>query len=92
MEISMSNVSIKIGDFRLEVNVNITCMPIPAVTHLAPEDCYPAQDGDLEWEITKVEGENNDGLDLDELVSATNSMSFENDLWEALKEEYGNGN
>ena len=85
----MSNVTIKIGDFTLDVNVEITSMPVRAVTHLAPEDCYPAEDGDLKWEITKVEGENNDGLDLDELVSATGSMSFEADLWEALKKEYG---
>ena len=92
MEISMKNVDVILNEFRLSVDVHIVSMPIKAVTHLAPEDCYPAQDGDLEWEITKVEGENNDGLDLDELVSATNSMSFENDLWEALKEEYGNGN
>jgi len=86
----MSNVTIKIGDFTLEVDVKITSMPVKAVTHLAPEDCYPAEDGELEWEITKVEGENNDGLDLDELVSATGSLSFEADLWKALIEEYSN--
>jgi len=85
----MSNVTIKIGDFTLDVDVGIISMPIPERVNAMPEDCYPAEGGELEWEITKVEGENNDGLDLDELVSATGSMSFEADLWEALKKEYG---
>jgi len=89
MEVSMSNVTIKIGDFTLDVDVGIISMPIPERVNAMPEDCYPAEGGELEWEITKVEGENNDGLDLDELVSATGSMSFEADLWEALKKEYG---
>ena len=85
----MSNVTIKIGDFTLDVDVGIISMPIPERVNAMPEDCYPAEGGELEWEITKVEGENNDGLDLDELVSATGSMSFEAGLWAALEKEYG---
>ena len=85
----MRNVTIKIGDFTLDVDVGIISMPIPERVNAMPEDCYPAEGGELEWEITKVEGENNDGLDLDELVSATGSMSFEAGLWAALEKEYG---
>jgi len=86
----MSNVTIKIGDFTLDVDVGIISMPIPERVNAMPEDCYPAEGGELEWEITKVEGENNDGLDIDALVSATGSLSFEADLWKALIEEYSN--
>jgi len=90
----MNNVSIKIGHFTLEVDVEVTSMPIPERINAMPEDCYPAEGGEIEWQITKVEGENNDGLglDLDELVSATGSMSFEANLWNALNEEYNDGN
>ena len=85
----MRNVTIKIGDFTLDVDVGMISMPIPERVNAMPEDCYPAEGGELEWEITKVEGENNDGLDLDELVSATGSMSFAAGLWTALEKEYG---
>ena len=83
----MKNVDVKIDEFTLNVDVHIVSMPIKAVTHLMPEDCYPAEEGLLEWNIVSVSGADNNGLDISELESYVCSQTFENDLWKQVLED-----
>jgi len=83
----MKNVDVQINEFTLNVDVHVVHMPIKGVTHLAPEDCYPAEEGMLEWEIVKITGADNNGLDISELESYVCSQTFENDLWTQVTED-----
>ena len=83
----MKNVDVILNEFGLSVDVHIVRMPIKGVTHLAPEDCYPAEEGMLEWEIVKITGADNNGLDISELESYVCSQTFEDDLWKQVLED-----
>jgi len=83
----MKNVDVILNEFGLSVDVHIVRMPIKAVTHLMPEDCYPAEEGMLEWEIVKITGADNNGLDISELEDYVCSQTFEDDLWKQVLED-----
>jgi len=83
----MKNVDVILNEFRLSVDVHVTHMPVKAVIHLAPEDCYPAEEGMLEWNIVSVSGTDNNGLDISELEDYVCSQRFEDDLWKQVMED-----
>jgi len=76
-----------LDDFELQVDVDVIHWPLPERVNAMPEDCYPAEEGMLEWNIINVYANNTEGLDIDDFANAVQSSNFEVLLWEAIARE-----
>ena len=83
----MTVLNVKLDDFELLVDVDVIHWPIPERVNAMPEDCYPAEEGMLEWNILSVSAINKEGLDIDDFASAVQSPEFEMLLWKAVEGE-----
>lgn len=83
----MTTLDVRLGDFELQVDVDVIHWPIPEKVNAMPEDCYEAEEGMLEWNILNVYANNMEGLDIDDFSSAVQSSEFEVLLWEAIGNE-----
>jgi len=83
----MSILGISLGEFELQVDVDVIHWPLPEKVNAMPEDCYEAEEGMLEWTILDIEANDPTGLDVDEFASAVGSPQFEELLWEAISKE-----
>ena len=83
----MTVLNVKLDDFELLVDVDVIHWPLPERVNAMPEDCYPAEEGMLEWNILNVYANNMEGLDIDDFASAVQSPEFEMLLWEAIGKE-----
>jgi len=83
----MTVLDIRLDDFELQVEVDVIHWPLPERINAMPEDCYPAEEGMLEWNILNVYANNTEGLDIDNFASAVQSSNYEVLLWEAIGKE-----
>ena len=83
----MSIVDVRLGEFELQVEVDVIHWPLPAKVNAMPEDCYEAEEGMLEWNILSVSANNTEGLDIDDFANAVQSPEFEMLLWKAVEGE-----
>jgi len=83
----MTVLDVRLDDFELQVDVDVIHWPLPERVNAMPEDCYPAEEGMLEWNILNVYANNMEGLDIDDFASAVQSPEFEMLLWEAIGKE-----
>jgi len=83
----MTVLDVKLDDFELQVDVDVIHWPLPERVNAMPEDCYPAEEGMLEWNIINVYANNTEGLDIDDFANAVQSSNFEVLLWEAIARE-----
>ena len=83
----MTVLNVKLDDFELQVDVDVIHWPLPERVNAMPEDCYPAEEGMLEWNIINVYANNTEGLDIDDFANAVQSSNFEVLLWEAIARE-----
>ena len=83
----MTVLHVKLDDFELQVDVDVIHWPLPERVNAMPEDCYPAEEGMLEWNIINVYANNTEGLDIDDFANAVQSSNFEVLLWEAIARE-----
>ena len=83
----MTVLNVKLDDFELQVDVDVIHWPLPERVNAMPEDCYPAEEGMLEWNILSVSANNTEGLDIDDFANAVQSSNFEVLLWEAIARE-----
>ena len=83
----MTVLDVRMDDFELQVEVDVIHWPLPERVNAMPEDCYPAEEGMLEWNIINVYANNTEGLDIDDFANAVQSSNFEVLLWEAIARE-----
>lgn len=84
--ITMSSYIITIGDTPININVLSYSPSIPAEISKLPEDCFPADPGEISWEADT----GNDGLD-DYINSAPDIIEYiEEELVIAIEEERTN--
>ena len=83
----MTVLDVRMDDFELQVEVDVIHWPLPEKVNAMPEDCYPAEEGMLEWNIINVYANNTEGLDIDDFANAVQSSNFEVLLWEAIARE-----
>ena len=83
----MTVLDVRLDDFELQVDVDVIHWPLPERVNAMPEDCYPAEEGMLEWNIINVYANNTEGLDIDDFANAVQSSNFEVLLWEAIARE-----
>ena len=83
----MTVLDVRLGEFELQVEVDVVHWPLPAKVNAMPEDCYEAEEGMLDWNIINVYANDTEGLDIDDFANAVQSAEFEVLLWEAIEEQ-----
>ena len=80
MHSSTFEYELQIGEdyFNCEIEAKYT-EPKAAITHLAPEDCEPAEDGEFEIECVTV-----DGLDIRGIIESQTHDKIEKYFWDEI--------